>query len=508
MNDSFFSWVLVAAYALAIAGIAWVSSRRASSMDSFAVGSRDASPVAVGFSLAASMTSAATFVINPGLIYLYGWSGVLGYAVAAPLGIFTGLVLFSKSFRRMGDRFKVLTVPQWIGDRFGDRRLTVFFALLSLLQVSFLILIVVGLTVVLQAALQIPQWVALVGVVGFTFSYILLGGAGTHIRTNTLQAVVMVAVALIFLGSGLRFFEGGVGSFFERLSDVGPYYGSITNPQSLLFRDLFEVFVANFIVGLAIILQPHIISKSLYLKSERDVNRYLVTAVVVGTLFFAVLITGLFARLTLQGEVLPPDVVMATYMVEHFGPFVRALVVLGLLAAGFSTMEGILVALSSIFSNDLLKNVIPGARSSEVWQQESLRYARWFLVALAPVTVWLALGQLRSPSLSVAIFAQNGVYGLFAATFAPILFGIFAPGAPRRWIFAASCTALLVHFGMYYGEITIYHNNPAVPAAFAILASLVVMVVGRTLTGSWSSEPDRGPPEHLQPVAPAGEASR
>ena len=44
---------------------------------------------------------------------------------------------------------------------------------------------------------------------------------------------------------------------------------------------------------------------------------------------FAVLITGLFARLSLTGEVLPPDVVMATYMVNEFSSFLRAVVVLG-----------------------------------------------------------------------------------------------------------------------------------------------------------------------------------
>jgi len=35
----------------------------------------------VGLSLAAAITSAATFVINPGLIANYGISGVLSYAV-------------------------------------------------------------------------------------------------------------------------------------------------------------------------------------------------------------------------------------------------------------------------------------------------------------------------------------------------------------------------------------------------------------------------------------------
>ena len=41
-------------------------------------------PFFVGLSLAANMTSVATFVINPGLVHAYGWSGVVGYGIAAP----------------------------------------------------------------------------------------------------------------------------------------------------------------------------------------------------------------------------------------------------------------------------------------------------------------------------------------------------------------------------------------------------------------------------------------
>ncbi|MBP1621544.1 MAG: hypothetical protein H6Q02_2311 [Acidobacteria bacterium] len=43
-------------------------------------------------------------------------------------------------------------------------------------------------------------------------------------------------------------------------------------------------------------------------------------------------------------------------------------------------------------------------------------------------------------------------------------------------------TALVVHFGMYYGKVTVYHNNPAVPAACAIAASVAVMLLGRAVS--------------------------
>ena len=478
MGDAFLPWLLFIVYCLAIVALTWWNRRKASSMSDFAVGSRRVPPFFVGLSLAANMTSVATFVINPGLVHAFGWAGVMGYGIAAPLGIFIGLVVTSKQFRRVGDRVTALTIPQWIGDRYGDRRLTIFFAAISLLQITFLVLIVTAVALVLMSVLQLPMWLALTIVVGFTFSYIVFGGASVHVWSNSVQALTMVVVAVLLVASGVELFSGGVAAFFDRLSQVGPHYASVTNPSSLLFRDLFEVLVANFLIGLAIIMQPHIMSKALYLRSERDVNRYLVTAMVAGTIFTSVLLVGLFARLTLGGD-LAPDHVVATYIATDFAPPLRAVIMLGVLAAGFSTLEGVVLALSTIFANDLFANLARAAGvAADRVAARLLPVGKAFLVVLAPVTFLLARDQILNPSLSVAIFAQNGVYGLFAATFAPVLFGMFSDRASKGLAAAAAVTALVIHFGMYYGKITMYHNNPAVPAACAIVASTLVMAVG------------------------------
>lgn len=483
MNETLLPWLLLIAYACVIVFLAWRNRRRSSDIESFSVGSRRVPPFFVGLSLAANMTSVATFVINPGLIHAYGWAGVVGYGLAAPLGIFIGLVVTSKRFRRVGDRFTVLTVPQWLGERYGDRRLTVFFALASMLQITFLVLIVTALALVLMSVLQIGMWPALLMVVIFTFGYILFGGASLHVWSNSVQALTMLAVALILVASGAAVFADGLPGFFARLDAVAPHYGSMTNPDSLLFRDLFEVVVANFVIGLAIIMQPHIISKSLYLRSERDVNTYLVTAMLAGTIFTSAMLVGLYARLSLGAEV-PPDRVVATYITATFAPGLRAFIMLGVLAAGFSTLEGVILALATIFGNDFF-GTIARARglTPERLRPLLLKVGRVFLVALAPITLLLSWRQIVAPSLSVAIFAQNGVYGLFAATFAPVLFGIFSDRAAPRVALASAATALVVHFGIYYGGIGAYHNNPAVPATFALAASTLVMVAGTAFRG-------------------------
>ena len=363
-------------------------------------------------------------------------------------------------------------------ERYGDRRLTVFFAIASLLQVTFLVLIVTALVLVLMSVLHLSMWVAILIVVVLAFTSILLGGASLHVVSNSVQAMTMLAVAVLLVISGLEIFGGGLGAFFERLDAVSPFYGSMVNPDSLLFRDLFEVVVANFVIGVAIIMQPHIISKSLYLRTERDVNVYLVTAMVAGTVFTTVLLVGLYARMDL-GAAFAPDQVVATYIATSFSPGLTALVMLGLLAAGFSTLEGIILALSTIFANDLWANLARSAgMDEEVVRGRLLGVGRVFLVVLAPVTALLAWRQIVAPSLSVAIFAQNGVYGLFAATFAPVVFGLFTQRATAKLAAAAAIAALVVHFGMYYGGITHYHNNPAVPATFALITSTLIMLIG------------------------------
>ncbi|MDT8325532.1 MAG: sodium:solute symporter, partial [Bacteroidota bacterium] len=154
-DGSLYAWIFFTLYALAVTAIALWSRTRARSMESFSVGTRTVSPYFVGLSLAANMTSAATFIINPGFIALYGVSGVVSYALVMPLAAMVSLVVLTKGFRKHGQTVKALSLAQWMGTRWQSRGFGFFFAVLSLLLVTFIVLIVVGLTKVLSAALAV-----------------------------------------------------------------------------------------------------------------------------------------------------------------------------------------------------------------------------------------------------------------------------------------------------------------------------------------------------------------
>jgi sodium/pantothenate symporter len=478
-------WVLIAAYAAVMLAFVVRGARRNRSLADYALGSMSFPPAAVGLALAASMTSAATFIINPGFIALYGLSGVLSYGVVLPLAAVTSLVVLTKGFRRHGTSVKALSLAQWMGTRYRSPGFALFFAVLSLLLITFIVLIVVGLTKVLSKTLDIGETAALVGIVVFVFGYMMFGGANSMVYTNTVQAVLMLIVAFVLLGSGHDHFAGGVSGFLAKLRAVDPALVGATNPSSFLFRSWFEIVAAQVVVGVAIVCQPHIITKSLLLKTDRDVNRYLVVGVITELVFFAVVFAGLYARLafpdlTVDGAALKMDGIIPAYVVREFPVWLGLVVVLGLISAGLSTLEGLVQALATTITSDLFAPLAAGilpAVDSPAREKVMLAAGRVTIVLLAIVTVMLSRDQLANPKLSVAIFAQNGVYAYFSAAFVPILFGMFLPRTPRPAAVAAAVVAVVVHFTMYYGKMPVpgtaaTGENPGVAACVAILAAV------------------------------------
>src|SRR6056297_939676 len=449
-------WILILLYAGIILYFVVKGAGKTKEMDDYALGSIIFSPTAVGLSLAASITSAATFIINPGFVALYGFSGVIAMGLALPLATLGSLILFTKGFRNYGATVKALSMADWIQKKYESKGFGIFFGFLSLLLITFIVLICVGLTKVLSSTLNLPEFYTLLGIVLFIFGYMMYGGANSMVYTNTIQAVLMVIVAFILLGSGYEHFSNGVSGFVDKLNAIDPKLTQVTNDSSFLFRDYFEILVAPFIVGIAIVCQPHILTKSLLLKDEDDVNRYLVVGVVVQFLFFLVVIAGLYARisfadLSVNGEALPMDGIISAYVVKEFTVALALIIVLGLISAGISTLESLIQSLSTSITNDIIEPFTGKAFFDRdiAGLPAKLIYNRLVIVAMGIITVVLSWEQLVNPKLSVGIFAQNGVYAYFSAAFVPILMGMFFKGVPKIAPIAASIVAVVVHFTVY-----------------------------------------------------------
>jgi sodium/pantothenate symporter len=480
------SWLLVVSYAITISVLVVRGARRNRSVADYAVGNIVFSPVAVGLALAASTTSAATFIINPGLVAYFGLSAAFALCVVLPISMFASLVVLTKGFRKYGESVNALTLSQWVGQRYGSRALAIFFALLSLVLVTFIVLILVGLTKVIAASLGLNETAVLAALVVFSFGYMMFGGANSMVYTNTIQGVIMLVVAVILLTSGYQHLVQGLAGFVDKLRAVDTNLVGIYNTKSPLFRDWFEVIFCGLVVGVSIVCQPHIITKSLLLKRKRDVNTYLVAGIIVQMIFFLVVVIGLYARLEFpdlmrDGQVITPDSVTSTYLVTQFPWFVGVIVFLGLISAGMSTLEGLIQSMSIIITNDLIKNVHGYVTGRELSDHFLFVMNRIVITALAVVAFGLTYWQLVAPNLSVIIFAQLGVFAYFAAAFVPVLFGTFLHDTPRVAVTAAAVTAVVVHFGLYYtGQfyfpyyVGVTVKNPAISTALGVVAATLI----------------------------------
>lgn len=480
------SWVLIVLYASVILFFVVRGALKIKTMKDYAVGNISFSPVAVGLALAASMTSAATFIINPGFIAYYGISGVISYAIALPIAAMVSLVVLTKGFRKHGSSVKALSMAQWMGTRYNSKSYSMFFAFLSLLLITFIVLIAVGLTKVLSKSLNVDEIYMMIGIIVFIFGYMMFGGANSMVYTNTIQAVLMLVVAFILLGSGYEHFSEGINGFLDKLESIDPNLIGFTNDTSFLFRDFFEIIIAQIIVGVAIVCQPHIITKSLLLKTDKDVNRYLIVGVITELIFFFVVFAGLYARitfpdLTVDGVPLKLDGVVSAYVVAEFPVFVGLIVVMGLISAGISTLEGLIQALATTVTSDIAEPLFGKYYPADEIRRDKFQIGlnKIVIALIGLVAIILSYDQLINPKLSVAIFAQNGVYAYFSAAFVPILFGMFLKDVKKNVAIIASLTAVVVHFSFYYGQIGVPFTiatgeNPGVAAAMAILLSILV----------------------------------
>ncbi|MDD3147780.1 MAG: sodium:solute symporter, partial [Candidatus Riflebacteria bacterium] len=290
------------------------------------------------------------------------------------------------------------------------------------------------------------------------------------------------------IGSGYEHFMSGEG-LFAKLAAIDPGLTAMTNPASLYFRNLFEVFFCNFLVGLAIVCQPHILGKSLLLKDSSQIKTYLATAIIAGAVFVSVMVVGLYARVSLT-QLTAVDRVVPTYIAMNFSSATQVLISIGLLCAGISTLEGLLLALSAIFSSDIYLTLKPlTAENREAELKTALRFGRVSLIIVGIGCVALSIWQLHNPTGgSVAIFAQYGVYLLFTATFLPIACGLFLPAVTRemvtRGVIASTVfyflPAILHKFAVDLPLINMA-NNPAILATSGIIAGWLVVGAGLAL---------------------------
>jgi len=488
------AWSLFILYLVGTAWLGWQGYRKTTGFGSFAVGDRAMNPVVVGIILAASVSSAATFIINPGFVYVDGFSAYFHFVVAVGISFITMLAVLSFRFRRIGADSSALTMPDWIGKRYNSRGFALYFAVLNLLSFAFVVLLVGGISIVMQSLLGISNAVALAITLIFVTGYVFIGGTYAHVLTNLLQGSLMIVVALAVLGSCLWVASQQPDGVIAGLKAIDQNLVAPVNRDGQFFNDVFSIYVAGFIIGAIIVCQPHILTKALYVKDDRSVKIFLLVFAAVFILFQLLGTVGFFAHFVVPPDALidpaterfRQDLVMTMYLKSIFPDAAFTFVSVVLLAAAMSTLDGLLVSISTITANDLVLNAMGRKKREQLSDEQQMAYAlRVSHVVLIVIAVAAFLINLQPPRL-LGIFGQTGVYGLTAASALPLLLGVLFRKLPVVLVWVGSAAALVIHFLLFFQGDAMFPNatftfaNPGVTAALAAIITIpVTAVVGK-----------------------------
>lgn len=487
------AWGLFVVYLVGTAWLGYRGFRKTTGFSSFALGDRAMHPVIVGITLAASVSSASTFIINPGFVYVDGWGAFFHMSIAVGIGFITMLSILSFQFRRIGAESSALTIPDWIGKRYKSPGFALYFSVLNLLSFAFVVLLVGGISIVMQSLLGVSNEVALTITLVFVTGYVFIGGTYAHVLTNMLQGSLMVIVTILVLGSCAYLALAQPESLVDVLRAEDPNLVAAVNSDGRLFNSFFSIYVAGFIVGAIVVCQPHILTKALYVKDDRDVKRYLVVFALIFTLFQMLGAVGFFAHIAVPPEALTDavtgefrqDLVMTKYLATMFPPWVFTIVGIVLLAAAMSTLDGLLVSMSTITANDLVLNIAE-RRAHHDHEQQMAFALKVSHVVLVVIAVAAFLINLQPPKL-LGIFGQTGVYGLTAAAAPPLLLGVLFRHVPVALVWTGSAAALVIHFMLFFKGAALFPDstftfaNPGVTVSLATLVVLPVMLVAGAL---------------------------
>ncbi|HET6560804.1 MAG TPA: sodium:solute symporter family protein [Marmoricola sp.] len=362
--DSTWIWLGVAIYVVFASVTAYLSrSGKSDSMSHYFLGNRQMGGFVSAMSYSATTYSAFMLIGLAGLTYT-GGVGALGFELIYLCGV-TLVLIFGPRFWMVGHRFGYVTPSEMLGHRYDDKSVAVVSALAScifLIPYSAVQLAGVGylMSGMTDGAIGFTSGTVLATILAIVFS--LVAGLRSVAWTDSLQAIVMIISATLVVGFVVHEL-GGLGSFFHALSDDHP--GSLSVPGNGFFS--FSTFLGLTLPWIFFSISNPQVSQRLYTPASlRDLRRMLIGFMVFGLVYTLVSVTWGFAALLKFPDLATGDLATPSLLASDIVPTVLGIIVMiGIIAAAVSTIDSIMLTLSSMLTRDVYAVARKGSTEAE-----------------------------------------------------------------------------------------------------------------------------------------------
>lgn len=465
----------------------WIGHKNKKNAEGFYLGGRSMGPLVTAMSAEASDMSSWLLMGLPGLAYLSGLAQASWTAAGLALGTYLNFLIVAKRIRRYSTQLDAITIPSFLSKRYGEKRPLILCVASLTILIFFVPYVASGLAAIGKLFSSLFGWNYILAVILgalVIISYTSVGGFSAVATMDLIQSIIMT-VALVVITSFGIYQAGGLSAVLENARAL-PGYLSLTqvyNPASQTASPYGTLNILSMLAwGLGYFGMPHILVRFMAIRDEKELtlSRRIAAVWVVISMLISIFIgmIGLSVSATgkipfLSGSASETIIVQVSGLLATFGPLAAiaaGLILAGILAATMSTADSQLLAASSAFSENLLRDVC-GIRMTP---KQTMRVARLSVIAIALLAVFLA----ADPDSSVFVIVSFAWAG-FGATFGPaILFALFWKRSNWQGILAGLVTgSLTVFVGKFLlaplgGIFSIYELLPA----FAC-ASLAIVVV-------------------------------
>ena len=457
--------IIFVGYFLLVFGIGWISMKLTRSEKDYWIAGGKLGWGIGGATMAATHTSAGTFIGTIGVIYAVGWS--FGWVLLViPLAYWFMVSVLAPRFTKVTE----LTLPAFLQRRYQSKTARGIGA----------VIILIATVVYIQAQIVAGGLVSNIvfgvdpttGMIIFTIillAYTLVGGMLAVAYTDFLQMIIMIVGTLVSVPLMINHFSG-LADLVEKVELIKPLTFDWGGFPTVL---LITLSLAFFLGSVA---TPEKVVRLYAMKDMRSIRKaMLLTIVVVTGLNLLVFILGLGA-MTLFPNLPTGDLAMPIIAKAVLPSFIGTIMLAAVTSAMMSTVDSLLLVAGSALSEDIYQNLLHKNAS----RSRRLLIARIgiLIVGILPLISILS-GLAKGELIQFIVVLFTAIMG--AGFFTPVVGGVLwkratKQGAIASMIGGVTVTALWKAFGD--------------PLIYPVLPGFVVSVLSYIIVSYLTTPPD------------------
>ena len=452
-----------------MAFIGWYAGRKTNNIGDFFVLSGKAGVVVSGIAYFSTQFSMGTFLGTPGTIYGVGYAGM---AISVPGAVFCMILpalLIGRKLITLGHKYGFLTMADYLTDRYHSKKMS---GVLGVMMLFFLVPMmgaqIIGAGVIVHVFTGLPEWVGVVGMGIIVILYCMTGGMKGAMMTDVIQGSLMIATAVVtFIVSVVM--GGGFSNINHTLQSMNEAY--LTFPGANGYMP-WTYYVSNIVLWSFFTMgQPHLFTKFFAMKDHKTMFKAILLGTA-GMFFSATLIewAGVNGIASIQ-NIEKADQIIPMILQRGMNPFLASIFIAGIVAAGMSTIDGILVTTTGAVTRDIYQKII----NKDATDETVMKLSKVVTVIIGIIVICFGVFQPGS-IFEINLFAFSGM----AIFVVPILFGIYWKKATAKGAIASVIVGII--------SLLLFTLNPSVKALAmgfhalfptTIIASIVMIVVSK-----------------------------